>query len=348
MSIELAASLAERRYDVRFSIAAGETVALLGANGSGKSTTLGVLAGLVRPDEGRVVIGGTTVLDTAGGTDLPPHRRRVALMTQDPLLFPHLRVRDNVAFGPRSSGRSRSEAARIADHWLEEVGATDLADRRASAVSGGQAQRIALARALAADPELLLLDEPMSSLDVALAPGLRQTLRSALADRTAVVVTHDVLDALLLADRVVVLDEGRVVEDGSTSEVLSRPRSAFAARIAGLNLMAGSWDGVNVVLPGGTLLHGMTAGPAPTAGGDVVATFRPASVAVFREPVAGSPRNSFVATVEELEPLGDVVRVRCGAISADVTLRAAAELGLVPGLQVTLSVKATEVAVYGR
>jgi molybdate transport system ATP-binding protein len=140
-----------------------------------------------------------------------PHARRIALLAQDPLLFPHLDVADNVAFGPRSQGRSRAQAARAAAGWLEQVDATELADRRPAQLSGGQAQRVAIARALAAEPDLLLLDEPMAALDVAVAPALRQMLKRVLAGQSAVVVTHDVLDALLLADRVYVLDGGRVV-----------------------------------------------------------------------------------------------------------------------------------------
>ena len=174
--------------------------------------------------------------------DVAPHRRRIALLAQEPLLFPHLSVLDNVAFGPRSAGAGRSESRGRAREWLEEVGIGDLADRRPAQLSGGQAQRAAVARALAAEPDLLLLDEPMAALDVAVTPALRQTLRRVLAERTCVVVTHDVLDALLLADRVLVLEGGRVVEQGPTREVLTRPRSAFAARLAGLNLVVGTWS----------------------------------------------------------------------------------------------------------
>ncbi|HEY0949433.1 sulfate/molybdate ABC transporter ATP-binding protein, partial [Nocardioides sp.] len=239
MSLELRAIVAARGVDVAFDVAAGETVALLGPNGAGKSTVLSVAAGLLRPDRGEVRLDGREL--TGERRFVPPHDRRVALLAQDPLLFPHLSVLENVAFGPRSRGAGRRESHAAARRWLEEVDAADLADRRPAEVSGGQAQRIAVARALAADPRLLLLDEPMAALDVAVAPALRQTLRRVLAERTVVLVTHDVLDALLLADRVVVLDEGRVVEQGPSAEVLARPRSPFAARIAGLNMVTGAW-----------------------------------------------------------------------------------------------------------
>ena len=157
---------------------------------------------------------------------VPPHDRGVALLAQEPLLFPHLSALDNVAFGPRSIGEARSKAHALAEHWLGEVDAAQYADRKPAQLSGGQAQRIAVARALAADPRLLLLDEPMAALDVAVAPAVRQMLRQVLADRSAVIVTHDVLDALLLADRVLVMEDGHVVEEGPTAELLARPRSA--------------------------------------------------------------------------------------------------------------------------
>ena len=169
-----------------------------------------------------------------------PHRRGTALLAQEPLLFPHLTALDNVAFGPRSAGAGRAQARETARHWLAEVDAADLAGRRPGELSGGQAQRVAVARALAADPGLLLLDEPMAALDVHAAPLLRRLLKRVLAGRRAIIVTHDVLDAYMLADRVIVLEEGRITEDGPTREVLQRPRSRFAAGLAGLNLVAGT------------------------------------------------------------------------------------------------------------
>jgi len=346
MSLELGATVADRDVDASFEVGPGQTVALLGENGSGKSTLLSVAAGLLRPDAGNVVLGGVPVLDTAAGVDVPPHRRGIALLAQDPLLFPHLSVIENVAFGPRSRGSRRDVAHRQARHWLAEVGASELAGRRPSQLSGGQAQRVAVARALAADPQLLLLDEPMASLDVEVTPALRQTLRRVLADRTAVIVTHDVLDALLLADRVVVLEGGRVVEDGETREVLTRPRSRFAARLAGLNLLVGTWTGDQVALDDGGVLHGIAAEPLPQPGDRVVATFKPHAVAVYRDLPQGSPRNSFDVRIDELEPLGDLIRLRTEHLSADVTLQAVADLDLTPGTTATFTVKATEIGVY--
>lgn len=371
MSLEVSFAIAERDVDVSFRVATGATVALLGPNGAGKSTTLAVLAGLLRPDRARVILDDEPLTDDQRW--VPPHARRTALLAQEPLLFPHLDVLANVAFGPRSRGAGRASSTATARHWLAEVDAADLADRRPAALSGGQAQRVAVARALAAEPRLLLLDEPMASLDVAVAPALRQLLRRVLAARTTVLVTHHVLDALLLADEVVVLEAGRVVEQGPTAEVLARPRSAFAARFAGLNLIAGSVeaiadDGVALRTAESRLIHGTvhgtvhgavhgavgtrrTAGESASpaeVGGAAVAVFRPSAVAVHRDPPGGSPRNVLPVTIEELEPVGDLVRVRGGGLAADVTAAAVAELGLAPGTAALFVVKASEVVVHPR
>lgn len=337
--LEVGATVDERSVDVAFEVPDGETLAILGPNGAGKSTVLSVIAGLLRPDRGRVVLDGREL--TGARTLVPPHDRQIALLAQDPLLFPHLTVRQNVEFGPRSRGTGRAAARATAQRWLDEVDVAELSGRRPGELSGGQAQRVAVARALAVDPRVLLLDEPMAALDVAVRPALRQTLKRVLAGRTVVLVTHDVLDALLLADRVVVLEGGRVVEAGPTADVLERPRSAFAARIAGLNLVSGPWrDGA----VGG--IQGMVTDPPPAPGDPVVAVFRPSAVSVFREAPGGSPRNSLPVTVTDLEPFGDQVRVRAGHLAADITLRSAAELDLAPGVPVVFAVKASEVAVY--
>lgn len=346
MSLSADIRVTDRDLEVAFEVAPGETLAVLGPNGAGKSTTLAVLAGLLRPDRGEVVLDGEVL--NGPGRWVAPHARRTALLAQEPLLFPHLSVLDNVAFGPRSTGAGRAAARAAAERWLTEVDAADLADRRPAQLSGGQAQRVAVARALAAEPRLLLLDEPIAALDVAVAPALRQLLRTVLAGRTTVIVTHHVLDALLLADRIVVIEDGRVVEQGTADEVLSRPRSAFAARFAGLNLISGTATTHGVRREDGLFLHGTASGPGPSDGGEAVAVFRPSAVAVHREPPGGSPRNALPVVLTELEPLGDLVRVRAGDLAADVTLASVADLGLAPGVDVTFVVKATEVEVYAR
>ena len=347
MTLTCEASVAERDLEVDFEVATGETVALLGPNGAGKSSVLSVVAGLLRPDRGRVVLDGRVLTDTGDprARAVPPHDRRTTLLTQDPRLFPHLSARDNVAFGPRSTGASRRAAHRTAEGWLDAVGVADLADRRPAQLSGGQAQRVAVARALAADPVLLLLDEPTAALDVAVAASVRTTLRTVLAARTALLVTHDLLDALLLSDRVLVLDRGRVVEQGPTREVLVRPRSAFAARLAGLNMLTGTWrDGA--VLTGSGRVEGLVQDPTPTDGQDVVAVFRPQAVSVYPEHPVGSPRNTFRVRLTDLDTRGDQVRLHAGELSAEITAHAAADLDVRVGGEVDFVVKATEVAVY--
>lgn len=346
MSLHLEAIVAARDVEAELEVADGHTTAILGPNGSGKSTLLSVIAGILRPDSGQATLGGTTLFDIAGGSWLAPHERGTALLAQDPLLFPHLSALDNVAFGPRSAGASRSRSRELARGWLDEVDAGELAGRRPSGLSGGQAQRIAIARALAAEPRLLLLDEPMSALDITVVPAMRQTLRRVLAGRSAVIVTHDVLDALLLADRVIVMEGGRIVEHGPTRDVLARPRSSFGARIAGLNLARGAVESGAVRTPSGLLVAGLPDEVAVPEAEPAVAVFSPSAVSVHRERPSGSPRNVFTATVRELEPRGSQVRIQTDELSADVTVAAVAELDLLPGTEVFLSVKASEVAIY--
>lgn len=349
MTLTLTATVPSRGFDVTLDVAPGRTLALLGPNGAGKSTALGLAAGTLRPHDGEIALDGRLLVRARSGrttTWVPPYRRRVALLPQDPTLFGHLTVRDNVAFGPRAQGRSRREAAAAAHRWLEAIDIADLADRRPAALSGGEAQRVAIARALAAAPRLLLLDEPLAALDVDVTPALRQALQHLLAAQTTVVATHDVLDALLLADEVAVVDGGRVVERGPTAEVLSRPRSAFAASIAGLNLLSGTWTGDGVATATGEVVHGYAAHPEVPVGAAMTAVFRPAAVALHLADPHGSPRNTFRTTVRSVEPRGDLLRVRTERLAADVTPQAVAELSLAPGRAVVATVKAAEIDVY--
>lgn len=345
--------------DVAIEVAPGEVVAVLGPNGSGKSTLLGTLAGLYVPEDARITLGGRTLTDTGDGTDVPAHRRRVGLLSQQALLFPHLTARDNVAFGPRCAGRGRREAAALARARLADVGVAELEDRRPAELSGGQAQRVAIARALAVEPDLLLLDEPFAALDVDAAPAVRSVLRHAVrrSGQTTLLVTHDVVDAVVLADRLVVLAQGRVVEQGPTAEVLARPRSPFAARIAGLDLVTGVASDGGLTTADGTTVHGL-ASETVEAGEPAVAVFPPSAVAVHRHRPDGSPRNVVPVRLAAFEPQGEVVRLRAGAsadgppwaegLAADVTPAAVAELGVEPGDELWFAVKATEVAVHPR
>jgi len=353
-ALDLQVSLDERGIELDLGIHPGEVVALLGANGAGKSTLLSLIAGLIRPDSGWITLDGQVLVDVDRRVWVPAHQRGVVLLAQQALLFPHLTAAANVAFGPRSKGTSRRDAHAEAVRWLDAVDATEFADRRPAQLSGGQAQRIAIARALAADPALLLLDEPMAALDVAVAPALRQLLRNVLRDsrRTALLVTHDLIDALSLADRVVVLAAGRIVEDGPTRTVLTQPRSAFAARIAGVNLVAGTAEHHGLLTPDGTRVLGIL-DQTCVIGQNAVAVFSPAAVAVHLTPPTGSPRNHLPVTVTELEARGELIRVHAagavggtGDLIADITAAAAADLELIPGKHVYFAVKATEVQIY--
>ncbi|MGH3520950.1 MAG: sulfate/molybdate ABC transporter ATP-binding protein [Haloechinothrix sp.] len=338
---------------VDFEVPVGGVLAILGPNGSGKSTVIGCLAGLLHPRQASIMLGGRTL------TDLPAHARRVGLLAQDPLLFPHLTVAANVAFAPRSRGTDRRSADRIARRWLAEVDAAEFANRKPGQLSGGQAQRVAVARALAGDPELLLFDEPLAALDVDAAPAVRSLLRRVLhaerTNRAAVLVSHDPLDALALADHVLVMADGRVVERGPTRQVLAAPRTAFTARIAGLNLVAGQAVREGLLAADGRLLRGMLARDAVLAEA-AVAVFAPTAVSVYPAEAeqAGSPRNTATATVAALEPHGSVVRVRTAAggpswadgLAADLTPAAVTDLALEPGSAVRVAVKATAVEVH--
>lgn len=347
---------------VELRVAPGQVLAVLGPNGSGKSTLLAVLAGLLQPTRGAVELDGCQLVETATGVFLPPHRRAVGLLAQEPLLFPHLSALANVAFGPRSRGMHRRTAYSEAARWLSEVDALTLANRRPGELSGGQAQRVALARALATDPALLLLDEPFAALDVDAGPVLRGVVRRMLRRRVpdavrlrpAVLVTHDPLDALVLADQLAVLVDGRIVEQGPTLDLLSRPRSGFTARLAGLNLVSGSACADGLLADGDGTVYGASSEPV-SVGAPAVAVFSPAAVAVYAERPHGSPRNVIPARIAGIEPRGDVIRLRmttapdgpgwAAGLAADVTPAAVAEFCLELGTAVWLSVKATEVAV---
>lgn len=352
MTLQLTAQLSARDIDLALTLDAGERVAVLGPNGAGKSTLLALLAGTLRPDSGHAEFDGQVLYDRRPGRQrwVPPHARGIALLAQDPLLFPHLTVLQNVAFGPRAVGHSRRDARAGALRWLAEVEADQFADRRPAQLSGGQAQRVAVARALAAQPRLLLLDEPMAALDVAAAPLLRRTLRRVLADRTAVIVTHDLLDALLLADRVVVLDHGRVVESGPTADVIRHPRTQFTARIAGLNMVTGTAEHSGVRTTEGEIVAG-SARTEIRPGEQAIAVFSPSAVAIYPEPPRGSPRNTFPVTISELEPRDAQIRIRSHTANdrilvADVSAPVVGEFDLYPGKRAYFVVKAAAVTVY--
>jgi molybdate transport system ATP-binding protein len=220
------------------SVAPGEVLALLGPNGAGKSTLLQVIAGLLMPESGTVAVAErmlTSRLSEHPDAFIPPRHRGVGLLGQDPLLFPHLSALHNVAFSPRAQGIRPAAALRSAEEWLAAVGLEGFEHRKPGALSGGQQQRVAIARVLAAHPSVLLLDEPMAALDVQTAASVRELLKERLAVTAipAVLVSHNVLDAIVLADRVAVLDDGRIVEHGDTSSVLGSPTGQFTRDLVG-------------------------------------------------------------------------------------------------------------------
>jgi molybdate transport system ATP-binding protein len=332
--------------DCDVSVDSSVTVAVLGPNGAGKTTLLRVIAGLVPVADGRVEVDGVVFEDSESGAWLAPEARRVGFVFQDHGLFPHLSVLDNVAFGLRARGMNRKVAATKAHEWLERVDLGKYADAHPSALSGGQSQRAALARVLVTDPQALLLDEPLAAVDASGRLELRRALREHLSTFSGVrlLVTHDPLEAASLADRVIVLEEGHVTQEGPFSEVSARPRSAWIARMAGLNLLRGTVSGEAIVLEDGSSLTVATdvAGPA-------LATIQPRAIALYRQAPEGSPRNVVRCTVAGVDPEGDRWRIRLDGpfpLVAEVTPAAAAELRLAEGGEVFAVVKATEIDVY--
>ncbi len=334
------------QLDVELTASAGGVLALLGPNGSGKSTLLLAVAGLVPLSGGHLELDGV-VLDDAGGRFVRPQRRRVGLMFQDYLLFPYLNVIDNVAFGPRSLGSSRTNAREAAHETLRLLRIDDLAQRKPESLSGGQAQRVALARALAADPKLLLMDEPLAALDA----GTRREVRAELRRHLSVVgvatimVTHDPVDAMVLADHLVVLEAGRVVQRGTPSEVARRPASDYVGALVGLTLLRGTANDGTVSLTDGAHLQIAD----DTLSGSVLVAVRPESVGVHRDRPEGSARNVWRGVIADITDLHGRVRLDVLGppdVAVDVTAAAVADLHLAVGADVWLSLKATEPAVY--
>ncbi|MCD0450642.1 ABC transporter ATP-binding protein [Actinocorallia sp. API 0066] len=327
------------RLDLALDVAGGEVVALLGPNGAGKTTALRALAGLVPLDGGGITLQGRPL------DKVPVEKRPVGMVFQDYLLFPHLSVLENVAFGPRSRGVKAAQARKRAQELIARVGLTGYEKAKPGELSGGQAQRVALARALAVEPALLLLDEPLAALDAHTRLEIRAGLRGHLAafGGVAVLVTHDALDAMVLADRLIVIEDGRIVQEGTPTEIAHRPRTDYVARLVGLNLHRGTADGVLVDVEGTRL------SVAEPLHGPVFVAFAPSAVALYRERPDGSPRNLWKATVEGVERHGTSVRVHLTgpfAAAADITPAAVADLALRPGSTVWAAVKATETHAY--
>ncbi|MGA5440377.1 ABC transporter ATP-binding protein [Streptomyces griseoincarnatus] len=329
------------RLDITLTAAPGDVVALLGPNGAGKTTALRALAGLAPLTDGRLRLDGKDLART------PPESRPVGVVFQDYLLFPHLTALDNVAFGPRCRGAGRSEARTRAAAWLERMGLAAHMGAKPRRLSGGQAQRVALARALATDPRLLLLDEPLAALDARTRLEVRAQLRRHLADfeAVAVLVTHDPLDAMVLADRLVVVEHGRVVQEGAPADIARHPRTEYIAQLVGLNLYRGRADGHTVRLDAGPEVS-----TTENVSGPAFVAFPPGAVTLYRDrPTGSSARNLWRCEVAGLESHGDQIRVELTGelpLAADLTAVAVAELGLHPGAPIWAAVKATQTHAY--
>ena len=346
LSFDLTVRRGEFTLQAADAITDGEVLAILGPNGSGKSTLVRSLCGLQAIDAGTIAIDGRVVDDPGSGIFVPPEHRRLGAMLQGDSLFGHLSALENVAFGLRSSGTDRRTARLHARSWLERLGIDEFADRRPPSLSGGQAQRVALARALAADPRLLVLDEPMSALDARVRADVRRTLRGHLDAHpiTTVLITHDPIDAHLLADRVLVIEEGRVSQTGTLEEVTGRPRSRHVADMIGRTIVEGTIragvlhtdDGVPVVV-------------RPDApDGRALAVIAPASVVLHTTHPEGSSRNVWSMLVVAIDRAPDHVRVRLGGgleLVSELTPAGADALAISVGDTLWASLKASEITI---
>ncbi|MBH0082468.1 sulfate/molybdate ABC transporter ATP-binding protein [Salinibacterium sp. SWN167] len=387
--------------DASVTVAPGETLALLGPNGSGKSTLLAVIAGLLAPERGAVSVDGRVLTEVpqSGGrrpgggrmTVVPAHRRRIGLLGQDPLLFPHLSALENVAFGLRSLGMRAAEARERASEWLDAVEMTEFAARKPAELSGGQQQRVAIARVLATEPDVLLFDEPMAALDVQNASLVRTLLRECLAARVSavhtgihgrpptapatIVVTHDVVDALVLADRVAIMDAGRIIDSGDVARVLGEPVNQFAAALVGLNVLHGVVETSQLArLADGRGLAVDSIEPA--VGTEVSVAFPPSAVTLRREsrgaaradgaataapgaadsarvePAASAPPlpHEWQATVDLLEPGLKGIRVTLvgDTVAAEASAADLLAHDIAPGDRIVASVDPTQITAYLR
>jgi molybdate transport system ATP-binding protein len=348
LDADVQAQLSRLRLEVAFTVAAGEVLALLGPNGSGKSTTLRALTGLLPLTGGRVTLDGTVLEHPAGRVRVPPDKRAISLMFQDYLLFPHLSAVENVAFGLRSRGTGKQAARERAAQALASLGLDGLAEARPRSMSGGQQQRVAMARALVTEPSLLLLDEPLAALDASTKTGIRRLLRDALRQSRAanVLVTHDLLDAVALSDRMLVIEDGQIVQTGTPAEVTARPRSNYVADLVGVNLLRGTARGRRLELSGGGQLS-----LAVAAAGPALAVIEPARVSVHRHrpATAQEGENVWQGTISAVDLMGDRVRVRlegAPAITAEVLPAAVDEFKLDDGGELWARVDPAAITIY--
>lgn len=344
---------ADLLLDVEIEVDAGQTIALLGPNGAGKSTLIAALAGLVPLVGGEVVVDDEVWERPTDGIRLTPQQRSVGVMFQDLLLFPALSVAGNVAYGLRAQGAGRRAARAAALEIMQRFDIMDLADRKPAQLSGGQAQRVALARALAVAPAILLLDEPTSALDVENRAAARRLLKQTLNDFPGVkiIVTHDPIEAMVLAERLVVMEHGHVTQKGTTEDIRRRPRSSYVASLSGLNLLEGRVSRGD----GHTSFTGSGGGTLTIAsneighGADALAAVSPRAITISVNATATSARNVLEGPIETIDLIGDRARIGLGSqprLVAEITAEAVVALGLREGTRVWASIKATEIDVY--
>lgn len=334
--------------DVELDVDDGEIVAILGPNGAGKTTLVRTLAGLHPLTGGRVELAGRILEDTDREIRLRAEERGIGMVFQDYRLFERMSARENVAFGPRSSGMRAATARARADEWLARLGLAGFENRKPGALSGGQAQRVALARALITGPSLLLLDEPLAALDASTRTEIRGQLRQVLDELAApaIVVTHDPLDAMTLASRLVIVENGRIVQDATAAAVAERPATAYVAQLVGLTVWHGTAHaGVLSVSDDVDLVTSDSARTGPA-----IAVIRPSSVLVSSaRPTSTSARNIWQRRVQSLQAIGDRIRITFAGsppLHADITTGAAAELRLAAADVVWVSIKATDISTY--
>lgn len=345
LQFDVARQLGTLDLRVALDVAPGEVVAILGPNGAGKTTLLRVLAGLLPVGGGWVSLDGHVLEDVDAGVRFGPQQRGVGMVFQEHLLFPNLTALENVAFGLRSRGVQRTEARRRALEWLGRVGLPEAAHVKPRALSGGQAQRVALARALATDPALLLLDEPLSSLDVDTRRVVRRQMRHHLDafEGPVLLVTHDPGEAMTLADRLVILEQGRVVQIDVPSVIARRPRSPWAARLVGLNHYRGRVEGNRLTLDtGGHLMIGDAVEPAH----EVFVAISPRAVALSRHRPGGPTGNTWLAMIDDLDIHDDQARVYLDGpvpIVAQIAAAVFADLALGEGAEVWVTVETSAI-----
>jgi len=333
------------RLSLGLEIPAGTTVALLGPNGAGKSTAVAAIAGLLPIDAGLITLNGAVLDDPTSDVFVPADERSVGVVFQDYLLFPHLSVLENVAFGLRTRRMPREQAVARTRNWLERLGLGSLERRRPGDLSGGQAQRVALARALVTEPDLLLLDEPLSALDITIRTELRHTLAEHLDAFSGprLLITHDPTEAFLLGDDIHVIENGAVTQSGVADDIRLRPRTQYAADLAGANLISGTASSGRVDTADQTVHIA-----DDQVDGAVLLTIHPTAISIHANRPEGSPRNNWPTTVERVELLGTRVRLRTGPplpLTVELTEAARAEMALTTGSTVWVAVKATEIGV---